>query len=76
MTEIKPKRRGWKEGILKRDLRSVGGSGHKKGDTVRYKRYKVFNTETKCSTNKYEWHYINQQNHELVRTSEFLIEEK
>ena len=74
--EIKPKRRGWKEGILKRDLRSVGGSGHKKGDIVRYKLYKVYNPETKRSTNKHEWHYVNQQNNTLVRTSEFLIEEK
>ena len=74
--KIEPKMRGWKEGVLNRDLRAVGGHGFKKGDTVRYKRYKVYDLETMCSTNEYEWHYLNQQNKELIRTSEFLIEEK
>ena len=74
--EIKPKMRGWKEGILKQDLNAIGGYGHKKGDTVRYKRYRVYDPDTMCSTNEYEWHYINQQNYNLVRTREFLIQEK
>ena len=71
--EIKKKYRGWKEGILSEDLRSVGGTMHKKGSIVRYKRFKEFDTETNRWTSNYEWHYIEQSNYNLVRGNDKLL---
>lgn len=78
---MKPKWRGWKEGIITEDLQS-GGSAmankppeHRKGDRVRYKRHKEYDSESDFWTGKYEWHYLDLNNYNLVRTSEFLIKE-
>lgn len=71
--EIKPKQSGWNEGVLTHDLISLGGTTHLKGSIVRYKKYKVFDEEN-IWTGHYEWHYIDQSNYNLIRTSELLIE--
>ena len=76
---MKPKWRGWKEGTITEDLISGGGSlegkkpEHKKGDLVRYKRYKNLD-EKGIWHGKYEWHYINLDNFELVRSSRLIID--
>ncbi len=65
--------RGWKEGVLSEDLKSIGGGYlHKKGDVVRYRKKKVYG-ENMCWYGKYEYHYLDLNNYNLVRTSEFLI---
>lgn len=46
---------------------------HKKGGIVRYERYKQTD-ENCCWTGNYEWHYIDQANFNLVRSTQFLIE--
>ena len=71
---MKPKPHGWKEGVLTRDLRSVGGSGHRKGSTVRYRRYKVYADKDGFKHSDHEWHYIDTDNLCLVRTTQLLIE--
>ena len=66
--KIEPKRRGWKEGVLTEELRSLGGT-HKKGAVVRYKKHRlreikeswdckkqVFVARTLRWEGKYEWH--------------------
>jgi hypothetical protein len=73
--KIEPKRRGWKEGILSETLESFGGTKHLKGAIVRYKKYKIFDTETHGWTGKYEWHYMDQTNYNLIRCSKLLIVE-
>ena len=72
---MKPKYRGWKEGILSQDIRSWGGTVHRKGDLIRYKRKKAYG-EDGYWTGKFEWHYLNTDNYELIRLSEseFFIE--
>ncbi len=65
--------RGWKEGVLSEDLKSIGGGFvHKKGSVVRYRKKKVYG-ENMCWGGKYEYHYLDLNNFNLVRTSEFLI---
>ncbi len=71
---MKSKIRGWKEGILTRTLTSVGGSGHSKGSTVRYRRYKVYVKTGDFRFSDHEWHYIDTDNYNLVRTTQLLIE--
>ncbi len=77
---MEPKHRGWKEGIITQDLTSAGtslsgkGPDFKKGDKVRYKRHRVYDEEA-CWTGEYEWHYLNDDNYNLVRTSRLLIKE-
>lgn len=71
---MRPKLRGWKEGVITKDLMSVGGSGHKKGDTVRYKRHKTLPDSDGFRLTEYEWHYLNTDNYNLVRTIEVIIE--
>jgi len=86
--KIEPKRRGWKEGVLTEELRSLGGT-HKKGAVVRYKKHRlreikeswdckkqVFVARTLRWEGKYEWHYLDQQNLNLIRSTRFLIEEE
>ena len=69
---MQPKRRGWNEGILTEELRSVGGTIHKKGSTVRYKKYKEMD-KNRYWTGEYEWHYIDTNNFNLIRTDKLLI---
>lgn len=71
---MKTKIRGWKEGILSEDLRSIGGTMHKKGSTVRYRRFRELDTETGFYTDNYEWHYLDTENYNLIRSHELLIE--
>ncbi len=79
---MKPKWGGWKEGIISKDLGSAGNAlggkstEHKKGDLVRYKRYKVFESERMTWTGQYEWHYLDLNNYNLVRSPDFIIETK
>ena len=70
--EIKPKWRGWKEGILTEDLRNGYGQELKKGSTVRYRRYLTRGSDK--AHGRYEWHYMNQSNTILIRMMELLIE--
>ncbi len=70
---MKPKRRGWREGILTKDLQGLG-KGYKKGDTVRFRRYKTLPSENGFRLTEYEWHYVNTDNQNLIRTTELIIE--
>lgn len=71
---MKPKIRGWKEGIMKEELRSVGGSTiHKKGDTVRYKKVRTVGDDRQYWD--YEYHYLDLNNFNLIRSNRLHIEE-
>ena len=71
---MKPKHRGWLEGIITQDLMTVGGSsGHRAGDIVRYKRIKTIPDRDGFKLTDYEWHYVDQNNFNLVRTTEIII---
>jgi hypothetical protein len=77
---MEKKLRGWKEGIITQDLKSWGSAinsskpEHKKGDLVRYKKYKQLD-EKGIWNGEYEYHYTNLDNGCLVRTPKLLIEE-
>ena len=71
--EKKPKIRGWKEGVITKDLTSMGGTVHKKGSIVRYKKFKSVDDDVLVS--KYQYHYLDQSNHNLVRSHELLVDE-
>lgn len=72
---MEPKWNGWKEGIISEDLRSIsGGTGHKKGDTVRYRRKKTIPDRDGMRLTEYEWHYMDTNNYNLVRSWERIIE--
>jgi len=70
---IKPKYKGWKEGVLKQDLIPVVGSPLKKEQIVRYRRYKVYESTSHTWFGKFEWHYMDQSNSNLIRSSDFII---
>lgn len=71
---MKPKLRGWKEGVMKEDLRSAGGGHvHKKGDKVRYKKMKSIGDDRLVS--QYQWHYLDLNNYNLIRSHRLHIEE-
>ena len=70
--DVKPKWRGWKEGVMVEDLISVGGTKLKKGQIVRYKRHKTFDERGRW-TNEYEWHYLDQSNYNLIRSHKLHI---
>lgn len=69
---MKSKIRGWNEGVLSEDLRSMGGSELKKGSIVRYKKHKEFDKDS-VWTGRYQWYYIDENNSKLIRTTQFLI---
>jgi hypothetical protein len=71
---MKPKIRGWKEGVMKENLSSMGGFVHRKGTTVRYKRHKEYDSDS-FWTGEYQWYYLDTDNMNLIRASELLIEE-
>lgn len=71
---MEPKIRGWKEGIITKDLKSVGGPGHKEGDIVRYRRFKTYPDADGFKLTDYEWHYVDTNNYNLVRCTELIIE--
>lgn len=66
--------KGYKKGIITEDLCSVGGTGHKKGDTVYYRRYKTQPDKDGYKYSDYEWHYVNEEGKNLVRTTKVIIE--
>lgn len=68
------KRRGWQEGVITEDLKSVGGYTHKKGSIVRFKRHRTQPDKDGFKLTKYEWHYLDQNNYNLVRTYERIVE--
>ena len=70
---MRNKLKGWSEGIISRDLISFGYT-HKKGSIVRYKRYKTQPYNDGFKLTQYEWHYLDQNNYNLVRTTERIIE--
>lgn len=71
---MKPKRRGWSEGVMSEDLRSLGGYTHKKGTVVRFKRIKTVPDADNTKLTEYEWHYMDQDNYHLIRSIERTIE--
>ncbi len=72
MSEVKPKWRGWKEGVLTKTLRSVGGTVLLEGSIVRAKRRKAYD-EDGSWTGEYEWHYIDQTNYNLIRGDDNIL---
>lgn len=70
---MKPKIRGWKEGIMSQDLNGFGYT-HKKGDIVRYKRVKSQVDSDGFRLTAYEWHYTDTNNFNLIRTIRKTIE--
>ena len=71
---MKPKIRGWNEGIMSENLTSVGGYTHKKGSVVRYKRKRVYPDDDGSKLWNYEWHYLDENNYNLVRSDSRTIE--
>ena len=71
---MKPKMHGWKEGVKSEDLNGFGGVTYKKGDTVRYKRVKTLPNKDGYKMTDYEWHYLDENNYNLVRTTKRIIE--
>lgn len=69
-----PKFRGWNEGVLSEDLRSAGGGVLKKGSVVRYKKKKAIRDNDNFKLTEYEWHYLNEDNQNLIRTISRTIE--
>lgn len=70
---MKPKFHGFKEGVLLETLRSMGGE-HLKGSTVRYKKYKTIQDKDKWTYSDHEYHVVNLDNMELIRTTKLKIE--
>lgn len=71
---MKPKMRGWKEGVLAKDLNGMGGHSHRKGHTVRYKVYKVYPDKDGYVFNEKEYHVLDLDNYNLIRTGSLFIE--
>ena len=72
---MKPKLKGWKEGVISQDLRTRGSLTpiHKKGDLIRYKRFKEYELDNMTWTGNYEWHYLDLNNFNLVSSNSLLI---
>lgn len=68
---MKSKLKGWKEGVLSNELRSVGGTVLKKGQTVRYRKFKTINEVVLCP---HEFHYTDTDNMNLIRCTKLYIE--
>lgn len=66
--------RGFKKGKLSDGLQSIGGIGHKKGDTVYYRRMKRIPDKDGFILSHYEWHYLDTEMTNLVRTFKRTIE--
>ena len=74
---METKRRGWKEGIMTKDLAGFNGNTiHTKGSLVRYRKIRSVPDADGFKHSEFEWHYLDQNNFNLVRTREFLIEDK
>ena len=70
---MKTKLRGWNEGIISQDLVGFGFT-HKKGSLVRYKKKRAVRDSDGFRLTEYEWYYLDENNHNLIRTSERIIE--
>ena len=70
---MKPKTRGWNEGIISEDLVGLGYT-HKKGSLVRYKRKKTLPDPDGFLLTNYEWHYLDENNYNLIRHFKRMIE--
>ena len=70
---MKSKWRGWNEGVLSEDLVGFGFT-HKKGSLVRFKRIKNPTHVGYTRLTEYSWHYLDENNDNLIRTSERIIE--
>lgn len=71
---MKPKIRGWSEGIISKDLVGFGYT-HKKGSLVRYKRKKSVRDSDGFILTNYEWHYLDENNYNLIRHFERIIDD-
>ncbi|GEM_PF-2560291 len=65
--------RGWKEGELIQELRSVSGTILKQGQTVRYKKFKSHPDKDGYMFSKHEFHYTDIENSNLIRCTRLLI---
>ncbi len=73
---MKPKIRGYKEGTMSEDLRSFN-SIHKKGDAVRYRLLnKVPDEAGRIFGKRREYHYLDLNNMNLIRSERLLIKER
>ncbi len=62
--------KGWKEGVLSKTLRSrLGITEHEKGSVIRYKRKRKYD-DNGTWTGEFEYHYLDQNNFNLVVGSE------
>ncbi len=71
---MKPKTRGWNQGILSQDITNVYGTKFVKGQVIRYKKIKERNLEFGTWTGNFEYHYVDENNVGLIRMSELLID--
>jgi hypothetical protein len=70
---MKPKLKGWKEGIISEDLCGFNYT-HKKGSLVRYKINKTQPDSDGFRLTEYEWHYLDENNFNLIRSVRKIIE--
>lgn len=70
----KQKLHGWKVGKLSKDLYAVFGTALKKGQTVRYKKYKSVPDKDGFRYSDYEYHYTDEDNQNLIRCTRLIIE--
>jgi hypothetical protein len=71
-TNSQPILKGWQEGVLLDDIHGLNYT-HKKGSIVRYKRYKTKPDDDRLT--KYEWHYLDQNNANLIIATKRIIED-
>ena len=71
---MEKKLKGWKEGIIGRDLKSMGGSKHSTGSTVRYRTYKSYPSDGGYRYSFREYHVIDTNNQNLIRTTTLMID--
>jgi hypothetical protein len=68
---MEKKRKGWKEGILTRELVSQGGHTYPSGSVVRYRKVNIrWNPIKKTNV---EYQYVDQDNMNLICTTELYI---
>jgi hypothetical protein len=73
---MRPKQKGWKEGVLSKSIKSMGGTLLLEGQVVRYKRYKTLPDRSHggWKLTDHEWHYTDTDNQNLIRMTELIIE--
>lgn len=70
----KQKLHGWKEGKLSKDLFTAFGTSLKKGQTVRYKKFKSVPDKDGFRFSEYEYHYVDTDNQNLIRCTRLIID--